>query len=234
MRMPIALRTALSSALSWGLVLVLAGAFSVAGATSIQTVTFTGIPPDGPDPVSVWIEDGITATGAIRYHGVPDAVHLDGPGTTNFGSFVDFTTGGLFEPLSTDVLPMGSGYCSEGTFPDGCGGFSDDPIDYIWFTGFLDDAVVTSFGLYLPAGDAFETIPLSELGTIDRLRVQMKTFFEQGLPGSCEVGQGCGHFSFTNVSLRAAGPAIPEPTAALFFAAGLLCVALRRSAARRP
>jgi hypothetical protein len=208
---------------------------SLASATSIQTMTFTGLPPNSPDQVHIWMEDGITATSVdgapIASFGLPDAPHLDGRGTTPFTFAIDFTTGSLFDAISVDILPGGSAYCSSPSFPSSCTG-PDEPMDYIWVTGFHEDEVVTELGFYRPPDDQFETIALGSFPTIDRLRVQVRTFFELGLPGTCDVGRGCGHFTLDNVSLRAASPAIPEPTAALLFAAGLLCAAFRRPSAR--
>lgn len=205
-----------------GLALFMLGAPGLAHATSVQTVTFTGLPPI--PGASVWVEDGITATagsGPLAHFSHADAAHLDGAAFP-FTSFIDFTTGSLFDPLSIDVRPAGSGYCGPGS--SDC----NDPIDYIGVTGFLDDTVVASIGFHRPAGASFETILLDQLPSLDRLRIQARTFLDLGLPGSCNITAGCGHFDLDNVSLRAVAPAIPEPGAIGLFAIGLLCAAYAR------
>lgn len=197
------------------LTILLLGMPSIAHATSVQIMTFTGVA--FPPLTDIWTEDGITATalGPIGPYSVPDSAHLDGSGP--FATRIDFTTGSLFDPVSVDIRPAGSGYCRAG---DCMGSPTYDPIDYIWVSGFVGDSEVTSLGFYRPADDEFETILLDHFPTIERLRVEVRTYQDLGLPGSCNTIAGCGHFNVDNVTLRA--PAIPEPAAIGLFAVGLV------------
>lgn len=197
------------------LALFLLGIPALANAASIQVMTFTEIPVSFGSVT--WVEGGITATSTSGLFGpyeTPDAVHLDGSGP--YTARIEFTTGSLFTPISVDIRPLSSGYCA----PRGCvDGF--DPLDYLSVSGFVDDLEVSSLALYLPPSSEFETILLEQFPVVDRLRVQVLTYSDFGLPGSCSTGVGCGHFDLDNVVIS---PAIPEPAAAVLFAAGLLCV----------
>lgn len=209
-------------------------------------MTFTGIPFGSQ--TTEWVEDGITARGDVRIGAFtrPDTVHLEGlSGPTPFGTYIDFTTGGLFEAVSVDLLLSGSGYCAIPSAPSPFGPSAecleaasdfDDPIPYIGVTGFLDGVVVADVGFYRAGGGgAAETIDLALLGVpVDLLRLEFRSYTDLGLPnGSCDVLNGCGHFDVDAIRLRDATAPIPEPTAAIVFSAGLLFVA-RRLRSRSP
>jgi len=213
-------------------------------------MTFDGIPFG--NVTTEWVEDGITARGDSRIGAFiqPDAVHLEGiSGPTPFGTYIDFTTGGLFEAVSVDLFLSGSGYCSVPSAPSPLGPSAecleagsdfDDPIPYIGVTGFLDGVIVADIGLYLPdSGGLPETIDLSLLGVpVDLLRLEFRSFTDLGLPyGSCDFLNGCGHFDVDAIRLRDATAPIPEPTAAVVFSVGLALVGRRlrsRSRAAAP
>ncbi len=186
-------------------------------ADAIQVMTFTGIPQlPGSAGADVWVEDGITATGFIASSGHADEAYIDG-GASEFASTLDFTTGGRFDVISIDIRPGGSGYCATLDWLECQSATTYDPFEYIWITGFVAGTQVASLGLYRPAGDV-ETILLGEFfPSIDLLRIQVRPYFELGLTGSCDVGQGCGQVDVDNVTLRAAAP-IPEPGSGLLFA----------------
>lgn len=190
-------------------------ACSASGFATPMIMTFDQ--PFGDDRF-VYTENGITATGKLGYL-VDGAQHMDalGPGAAS----IDFTTGATFVATSLLLQPMGSAYCA---FDCASRGFND-PIDYIWFSGFLDGTLMGSFSLYRPASTEFELISLSTLGIIDMLRVEAKYDLGSGL---CDTAAGCGHFNIDNVTLTS----VPEPGMFALLLAGLaLSLRLRKRAA---
>jgi hypothetical protein len=170
-------------------------------------------------------EDGITATRSdesplgLLLEG-PDHLHFDRLGT-GYPRSVDFTTAGLFIPQSVMLYPGGSGYCAAGISVICNGGaYPNDPIDYIWFSGYLNSALVSSVGVFRPKG-GYELFALSLLGQIDMLRIEAKNFMDFGLPGFCTQEQGCGHFSVDDLILRTVEP-VPEPETLALLGFGLL------------
>lgn len=206
-------------------------ASSIASASSIHRVTFTGNPGDNLGG-NVWIEDGVTATGEIHYFETPGTVHLD-PGGSPYGGSIRFATGSSFDALSVDIESGGGLYCAtsdpsecDGEPPDFLSAY-DDPFDNVWIIGFVDGQPVSTLSFSRPTL-GFETIPLGSAFTgIDRLLVEVR--FPEGLgsTGFCSI-EYCGHFSLDNVVLRDA--AVPEPAALLLFGIGFALVG--RSAAR--
>jgi hypothetical protein len=203
---------------------------SHAMASSIRQMTFTGI-PDFFDGTAVWVEDGITARGGIAFFTEPNAVHLD-TNATSYGPILEFETGFLFDALSIDVRPLGTEYCSAPMGAD-CD-YYDDPYPYIWVSGFADDLLVSTLGIYRPYSGAFQTLVLGDaFSQIDRLTVEVRHATQQlGLSGFC--GYPCAHVDVDNVKLTDVAPPIPEPTAAILFALGLILVARARRRADRP
>jgi PEP-CTERM motif-containing protein len=199
--------------------LVLAFAF-IPAISSANLMTFDALDgPPGWNPV--YVEDGITATGALgSFRGdAAGFVHVDRAGTAN-GSQIDFTMESAFVAESAMIRPSGSGYCAPG-----CTSWSD-PIDYIWFSGFLEGSLVNSFGVYRPASPNFELFDLSIFGAIDRLRIEARTFVDLGLPGACTDASGCGHFDVDNVHLTPTS--VPEPSTLLLLSGALAGLALAR------
>lgn len=205
---------------------------SLASATSVQVMTFTGVGAI----VDTWVEDGITATGNIGGHGLPDSAHLESTsGSTPFSTAIDFVTGSLFDAVSIDIVVGSTGYCGLGPptipsqpSPECLESSFDDPITFLGVEGFLDGVVVGSLALYIPDTAGFQTIPIDSLPTMDHLRVRGLNFGDLGLGGSC-ANTWCTHFNIDNLVVSAA-PAVPEPIAAVLFGAGL---AVTRFATRR-
>src|SRR5262245_51587732 len=165
-----------------------------------------------------YVEDGISTS--IRDLWVtPDnqSAHLDGAGTGD--PSMDFTMGGgLFVADSVMIWASGSGYCPSSCEP----GWS--PMDYIWFSGFRENALVATMGTYRPVASEWELFDLTFLGTIDLLRIQVRTSRELGLPGWCNLSAGCGHFNVDNVALQS----VPEPETILLMLPAALALLLRR------
>src|SRR5262245_61153757 len=126
----------------------------VSWAGYIQTMSFTGVNGAG---LTTFTEDGITATGTIASFDTPETAHIDRAGTPT-NKPMSFTTGSLFTPLSVMLRPMGSAYCATCDIP-GVGG--TDPIPYIWFSGYVDDVLVSTAGFYLPESAVFSPFSLS-------------------------------------------------------------------------
>jgi hypothetical protein len=213
---------------------------ATAHATTIRQMTFAGAPGDDP---TIWVEDGITATGNfLDGYETPNSVHLDGF-FHQWEQKISFTTGSLFRARSLDILSFDSDYCSipssgSPSFGDGsidcdqADSAFDDPLPSLGITGYRDGALVARLALFPPESDAFETVFLDNtLGKIDRLVIEVLDHEELNLAGSCEIP--CGHFNITNVTLQDVAP-IPEPTGALLMGIGVVvaatCWPARRSA----
>jgi len=205
----------------WRLILVFA---FIPAASSANVMTFDGMV--WAPTVPVLIEDGITATGSLGTSGRSSSgnVHVARAGEP-VGAWIDFTMDSLFSAESVMIRPGGSGYCATGDCT-----ISADPIDYIWFSGFLDGSLVSTLGVYRAASAEFELFDLGFLGTIDRLRIEARTYIDLGLSGKCSDGVGCGHFDVDNVRLNPTS--VPEPATLSLLLAGLVPLLRRRRAAR--
>lgn len=191
------------------------------------------IPFDGKvTPLLVpWIENGITAVGG-EPSSISGSVLISRIGSYAGGNAVDLTTGGLFTPESASVRSGGSGWCSESptlfvahgsTLPAHC----DDQYLHMWFSGFVDDILVSTLGLYRPRTSEFETIDLSILGQINMLRVEAKSFFDVGIQsGGCILVYGCSEFYLDSVTLNPVE--VPEPSTLLLLSGALAGMAVIR------
>lgn len=184
---------------------------------TFDTAEFTAFPPERPDP-KTYTEDGITAKGNKYLYADAGGLHLDY--ATPNASFVEFTTGGLFTVQSIDFDPLGSGDCAHA-----CNLLVEESINYMWFSGYLDGALVSSVSLFKPREEGLQTLTLSILGTIDLFRVEVKNYPDLGLSGQCIIGDGCGHFLIDSVVLK---DSVPEPGTYALLALGLMGAALSR------
>ena len=193
-------------------------------------MTFSGIVPGELDVDRVYEEDGITANYAGLLRSLDggayfEMVHM--PAVLR----MDFTTGSLFSATSIDIRPLGSDYCAAGgssepviATPESCVASSyDDPIAYIWASGFLGGVLTNTFGFYSPRSEDFSHLSLAALGSIDMLRIDVRNYFDLGLTGACGPNS-CGRFLVDNVQLTS----VPEPETFGLFAMGLLGAWLSR------
>lgn len=194
---------------------------SVSSATAM-VMTFTGTPWNDPFTYKEWTENGLTATGSIGYWGDPDTAYLGRVGTM-FENRMTFTTGDLFAPESLLLRPFGSGYCS--TDPDCYDSKWDDPIPYIWFSGYLDGALVSTMGIYRPMSTEYELIDLSWIGIVDMFVVEVRSAADLGI-GLCLGVKSCGEINIDDVTVHS----VPEPGMLALLLCGLVgAVRLRRS-----
>jgi len=188
---------------------------------SANVMTFDEIP--FYNTTGTWVEDGITASGStVGWWQVPGSAQIERLGSA-FGSSIDFTMDTGFTPGTVDILFIRSDQCLS---VEAC---FDGPVPYVWFSGFVGDALVSTFGIYRPASTEFATINLSFLGEIDMLRIEAKRFSDLGIAvGYC--GTSCGLFKVDNLALTPTS--VPEPgTLSLFGVgmAGLLAARKRRT-----
>jgi len=169
-----------------------------------------------------YVEDGITAhSDWFAPGGTAGQVNIaHASGLASAATYVDITVGdSLFAPISFDLLANGSGYCLPAprcTTDDG------DPIPYIWMSGYLQDAIVSEIGLFRPKSDVWETISLSLLGQIDRLRFSV--YWPSYATGGCDLTRYCGMFSIDNITVQS----VPEPETVTLLALGGLAAFLAR------
>jgi hypothetical protein len=186
---------------------------------SANVMTFDAAANFPPDGTHTYVENGITATGVLSQKDGGIYVSRTGP----WGSSLDLTmSGALFTAESIDIKALGSNYCADVTM--GCRSGSQDPIQYIWVSSYLSDALVSSFGLYRSNSFVFETLSLSLLGTMDMLRIEARHYLDLGLQGGCNLP--CSSFTVDNARLNAQ-PA-PEPETLGLLALGGLAAWLSR------
>lgn len=172
------------------------------------------------ETAGVYVEDGITATAVGLGASAPDAgtQHLDGQ--LPAPSWVDFTTGGLFQPVSVDISPLDFNYCPDSPCT------TDTPYTNLWISGFLDGSIIASLS-FSTIWDGWETLALDALGFVDQLRIEIKMPSDLDLPGSCT--SSCGHLDLDNVTVAIAQTvSVPEPGALLLLTSGLAAIVIAR------
>lgn len=203
----------------------LAASWLAVGASQAATMTFDGI----GFPGTTWVENGITATGDgdVFAFNVPNTAHLDDSGTP-YASQISFTTGGLFDAASFDLLPTGFDYqvcdatyttCTSKTYAN------------VQVQGFLGGSLVSQ--LLFKMGTAASTITLgTAFAGLDKLVIGFGPMpflgtFPNGSEGIC--GFPCSHFSIDNVTLTQATPAaVPLSSSAAFLAMAIGGIGLIR------
>ena len=157
-----------------------------------------------------YLEAGITASsvGDLGFFNTPGAAHLDDSGTS-IAQSISFTTGGRFNAIQFDILPLGTDFCAEGG-----SGACDDPYDNVSVRGFRDGALVaedTFFGGENPSTYLFS----ADYTNLDQLVIGA-LLPSAALGGFC-IDVPCGHFNIDNVELSA----VPLPAALPLFSAAL-------------
>lgn len=182
-------------------------------AAPAATMTFTNLPDEGAQLLS-YSENGIKAKafgGVVAYEGMPGYAHIDDSGT-GLATGLDFSTGGLFDAASFDLVSWGYNFW----FPPG-------PLsDNIAVTGFLNGAVVgqASFILSDIAG-TLQTFTLgSAFAAIDKFRIELLYPVNVAM---CDAP--CGHFDLDSVTLNGVGPAlVPLPAGGLLVGTGMIAL----------
>ena len=182
-------------------------------AAPAATMTFANLPDEGAQLLG-YSENGIKAKaigGVVAYEGQTGFAHLDDSGT-GLASGLDFTTGGLFDAASFDLVSWGYNFW----FPPG-------PLsDNILVTGFLNGSVVSqaSFILSDIAGSLQSFTLGSAFAGIDRFRIELLYPVNVAM---CDAP--CGHFDLDNVTLNGVAPAlVPLPAGGLLVATGIIAL----------
>lgn len=188
-------------------------------AAPAATMTFANLPDEGAQLLG-YSENGIKAKaigGVVAYEGQTGFAHLDDSGT-GLASGLDFTTGGLFDAASFDLVSWGYNFW----FPPG-------PLsDNILVTGFLNGSVVSqaSFILSDIAGSLQSFTLGSAFAGIDRFRIELLYPVNVAM---CDAP--CGHLDLDSVTLNGVGPAlVPLPAGGLLVGTGMIAL---MSAGRR-
>ena len=203
----------------------------VAGSAQANVMTFTGIPWAGGLPDNTWIEDGITAQGSGWLSAGGDSAHLDDFGTS-YANAIGFTTGGIFDAVSFDVLgDLGGFYYSLTTW-----NYETDLPETIYPT--WDNVEVWgSKGNSLTGHDTFTMGSVSTylfpdtFKGIDSLVISIiyPPAVPEGWTAWCP--EPCSHFSIDNVTLNPAAVPLPAGLPLLATALGGLWFIRRRGAA---
>ncbi|MGB3147622.1 MAG: hypothetical protein WBA91_07680 [Paracoccaceae bacterium] len=176
---------------------------------SAATITFATLPDEGALATS-YSENGILATatgGLLAFVTGPGLAHIDDAGTS-LTNAVNFTTGGLFDAISFDLISLG--YDFIGT----PGGFPNNIV----VTGFLGGSSMTSATFLLSdvPGQAQSFLLGPAFMGIDLLRIAL-SYPATGAP----CGAPCGHFDLDSVTLAP----VPLPASLWILASGGLMLA---------
>ena len=182
-------------------------------AAPAATMTFANLPDEGAQLLS-YSENGIKAKafgGVVAYEGMPGYAHLDDSGT-GLATGLDFTTGGLFDAASFDLVSWGYNFW----FPPG-------PLsDNIAVTGFLNGSVVSQASFIL--SDIAGTLQSFALGSgfagIDKFRIELLYPVNIAM---CDAP--CGHLDLDSVTFNGVGPAlVPLPAGGLLVGTGMIAL----------
>ena len=198
-----------------------------------KTVTFTGLPPE-LFPGETFIENGVTVSGgpvdSVGSFTIPNTAHLTDTGS-GFASILSFTTGGLFDFKSIDILTLGTEF-----FVDGVNaGYDNVQItgllngketgSQLFSTGTLD--MVTLQITDSNVGQGFmgiDELLVSSLFPADLLNPSGgPTFGGMTIGGKfleC-LDAPCGDFSIDNLVLATSTAVVPLPASILLLLTGI-------------
>ena len=176
------------------------------------TMSFGGLSGSCGGASPTYAENGISATGIggnPASGGRAGVLHMDDSGTSCPGG-VSFATGGKFNAVSADILPLTSWYCAD---PANCG--AADPYDNVLWEGLVDGKVVASDSFFM--GTQESTYVFGEtFRNIDELRLSALLPDFARIGGEC-FDLPCAHFEIDNLVLASA----PLPAAVWLLVSGI-------------
>lgn len=176
------------------------------------TMSFGGLSGSCGGASPTYAENGISATGIggnPASSGRAGVLHMDDGGSSCPGS-VSFATGGKFDAVSADILPLMSWYCAD---PANCG--TADPYDNVRWEGLVDDKVVASDTFFMGTQDSTYVFGETFRG-IDELRLSALHPDFDHVGGEC-FDLPCGHFEIDNLVLAST----PLPAAVWLLVSGI-------------